>query len=651
MPHLHGDPVDVQRDFGASGSPLATTGTIAAGSNVLSLTSPLDFRDGQGIWLPHAGPSCALPIPPAPTVTIGGGPSGTSSYGYVIVALDGAGGVSATSPTGLITTGPATLGGLNDDGGGEGQLIYQARLLAISVTPVPGADGGYAVYRTQVPGGSGLSLGFLGIYRVTNTPFLDYGQAVKEPPPGVPAVPPAEPLGQSLVTTIVAGGGSPTLILAASATTAYTGTVYHDDTFALQAAYAAGSAAVYHPPGSYGVSAPLTYAVLDGCLYGIAGSSTIRYQGNAGATLIVNASGVTVRDLAFDGGQLTTDTLVTLGAGEASPLDDLTVAATAGVGGVNGLNGYNASGTWYHRVSMIGNRYRNCLYAYGLTGFWAEPIIAGNHADFSDLNYTGRGINLHNSAAGGHPRHWTVTGNVIRAGQHTGGIVVQGAGYGSLTGNVVLVAGGVYGLAAIGDGTYDGQSNGIIFADNYCEALWRETGVAVMLDNMVQVTVAGNVINGFGYAFQVEYPSAAGHIDAVSDHLTFSDNQLVNIGLGVVVGPSPLAAQFIDNAGQNPLGELSPPASPPVSGAAYQNRYGVWITVYQAAYAASPGVNGTVAVALGPADPPSLLYTRQIAGSTEATTPDVVTVRVPPGWWYGFTVTDAVLGGTHVIGE
>lgn len=52
--------LDVKRDFGASGSSESTTGSITAGSSVLTLASPIDFQNGQGISVAGAGASGAL---------------------------------------------------------------------------------------------------------------------------------------------------------------------------------------------------------------------------------------------------------------------------------------------------------------------------------------------------------------------------------------------------------------------------------------------------------------------------------------------------------------------------------------------------------------------------------------------------------------
>ena len=61
--------VDVVRDYDASGSTLTTRGSMTAGSPTLTLASPLDFRNGQGIAVEGAGPDGQLLV----TTIIGGG--------------------------------------------------------------------------------------------------------------------------------------------------------------------------------------------------------------------------------------------------------------------------------------------------------------------------------------------------------------------------------------------------------------------------------------------------------------------------------------------------------------------------------------------------------------------------------------------------
>lgn len=200
--------------FGASGSTQTTTGDITAGSAELTLASAIDFENGQGITVNHAGAACTLATPGAPTVTPTG-TAGTTEYQYQIVALDDNGGCTAASAAGVTTTGNATLDATNYN--------------ALSWTAVSGATA-YAVYG-RVSG----TMQLLAI--VSGTTWNDKGTAAITPPSTLPSSPPASALADTLVTTIVSGGGTTTLTLATTATTTATAQVVgHDDTAAIQAA-------------------------------------------------------------------------------------------------------------------------------------------------------------------------------------------------------------------------------------------------------------------------------------------------------------------------------------------------------------------------------------------------------------------------------
>lgn len=206
--------------FGASGSTQTTTGDITAGSAVLTLASAIDFKNGQGITVNHAGAACTLATPGAPTVTPTG-TAGTTAYEYQIVALDGNGGCTAASAAGATSTGNATLDATNYN--------------ALSWTAVTDAVA-YAVYG-RVSG----TMQLLAI--VSGTSWNDTGTAAITPPSTVPSTPPATALADTLVTTIVSGGGTTTLTLATTATTTATAQeVGHDDTAAIQAAIDAANA-------------------------------------------------------------------------------------------------------------------------------------------------------------------------------------------------------------------------------------------------------------------------------------------------------------------------------------------------------------------------------------------------------------------------
>ena len=220
------------KNYGASGSNTTTTGTIAAGSTALTLASAIDFADGQGISINHAGQACTLTAPAAPTVTPTGA-AGTTTYQYQIVALDGNGGCTTAGTAGTTATGNATLDATNYN--------------VVSWAAVSGAAG-YAVY-----GRTSGSMVLLGL--ATSTTFSDAGAAAITSNI-FPASPPTSALADTLITSIVSGGGTTSLTLAASAISAVTNqSISHDDSISIQSAidyaFSLGGGTVCIPSGNY----------------------------------------------------------------------------------------------------------------------------------------------------------------------------------------------------------------------------------------------------------------------------------------------------------------------------------------------------------------------------------------------------------------
>ena len=540
------------KDFGASGSAETTKGSIVSGSHILKLSHPIDYKNGMGIFVPNAGPMSSEKTPGAPTVQMGGGASGTYTYGYRVVALDGRGGGSAASAVGSLTTGPATLGGLGPNGAGNAGSLYKAKWISITISNVATAPGGFAVYRTVVPPESGLSTGFIGIYSYTNAPFLDYGQPVKTPPPGVPVNPPDSPLADSLISTVRHGGGTTTLTLANAAYSPVSrGTVYHDDTAAFEAALKTNPSRLYVPKGTYGISSALTYRAENGVIYGDGASSRIRYQGDSSATLILGASGITLRDMQFDGQKVSYE-LVTVTS--PHPLDNITIRSTvgesSGFGGIYVDNPIPSTSAWYHNVTITGNTYSDCEYGYSTVGNIRGIVISQNRVYFTDYNDSGRGISLHNSdSPDGYTftRRFVITHNTLRCGNHSAAIVIQGSGSGIVSHNALLISGGIYAFWGIGAGQTVAASGGYTFADNFCQALWTGTGVAVNLTNVVDVAVRNNRIEGFGYAFQAGGYGVPAFPDALSNHVIIAGNRLRQIAFSPILGALPVSVQYTNN--------------------------------------------------------------------------------------------------------
>jgi hypothetical protein len=134
-------------------------------------------------------------------------------------------------------------------------------------------------------------------------------------------------------------------------------------------------------------------------------------------------------------------------------------------------------------------------------------------------------------------------------------------------------------------------------------------------------------------------------------YLIADNNVTTQAGTPIVTESVAATQEILNNLGFNPIGFVTPPASPLTSGTVYQNTSTTYITIYQPAYATASGTAGTVTVALGATDTPSTLYTKQIPGTTSSTAPDVCTVRVPPSWYYSFTASGATLTAATILGE
>ena len=262
------------RAFGASGSSLATTGSISSASTNLVLASALDFSNGQGIRVNNAGPTFLLNQPSTLTVTPTG-TTGSTTYTYTIAALDGNGGVGAAIATVSTSTGNALLSLTNYN-----TLSW--------VAPSGTAPAGYAVYG-RLPGGLAL------IAIVSGTSYKDFGYATDNATDWIPSTPPVANLADWLITSIVSGAGTTSLVLADTATlTAASVTVSHDDTAAIRAAIAAaqtnGGGVVFFPYGKYSCTSTLSITASKVALIGASRRLAI-LQWVGGSADCITASG------------------------------------------------------------------------------------------------------------------------------------------------------------------------------------------------------------------------------------------------------------------------------------------------------------------------------------------------------------------------
>jgi len=250
--HIKDGPINA-KDFGASGSNTATTGTINAGSAALTLAAAIDFANGQGIRVNHAGAAYALNSPTGLGVVNAGTP-GSTTYTYTVSCFDSNGGIGAALSTAATATGNATLSLTNYN--------------TVSWTAPSGtAPAGCAVW-----GNIAGALSLRAVLPGTVVAWNDYGLAAITAPDWLGATPPASAAADWKITTVSAGGGTTTLTLAATATTAATTQVVaHDDLAAIQNAIdslSPNGGVVFSPTGTYNLNS-----------YILVGAFPIRFEG------------------------------------------------------------------------------------------------------------------------------------------------------------------------------------------------------------------------------------------------------------------------------------------------------------------------------------------------------------------------------------
>ncbi len=86
-----------------------TTGTMSASSSTLSLSSALDFANGQGLVVLGAGPTPTIATPTSVTAAAAGA-TGSTTYYYCVVDEDYLNGRTACSAAGSVANAVATLG-------------------------------------------------------------------------------------------------------------------------------------------------------------------------------------------------------------------------------------------------------------------------------------------------------------------------------------------------------------------------------------------------------------------------------------------------------------------------------------------------------------------------------------------------------------
>lgn len=408
----------------------------------------------------------------------------------------------------------------------------------------------------------------------------------------------------------------------------------HDDTAAIQAALDA-STNVYLPPGTYLVSSPLT--LQDGANVRITGAgmgiTTIKASAAIAAVLQgTNNAHSLIEGITIDGNDLATYGLSLTQSPETSTVNLISNVESTGATSYgfyldghedtlllqclkdgNEADATSLSPALYWNVPegalfIVGGAFfGECNLGYqqaSITDVTLGPIVVNNGSANSNFQMVLNGCYVYDGTYNCIDTTTNLTNIVIN-----GSYLVNQSQQAWINGNL------------LDNNTISLESTQFIMSNNTTTNVW-----------LVKTSGAGTV-------------SFSGCSTAIPSGVTGAAYQAVN---GGTTQPRILTAL---NGLALPSQTISPPASPLVSGTVYQNTSSVPIAIYQPAYATASGTAGSVAVAIGPTSAPATLYTRQIPGATTGTSPDVCTVRVPPGWYYSFTATGATLANAQMIGE
>ena len=92
-------------------------------------------------------------------------------------------------------------------------------------------------------------------------------------------------------------------------------------------------------------------------------------------------------------------------------------------------------------------------------------------------------------------------------------------------------------------------------------------------------------------------------------------------------------------------------ANPPVSGTPYQNTNPYDIIIDLPVYASTSGTAGTVAYGKSATSTVTEMTPKFVSGSTSSSAVDIVSLRVPAGWYFEFTASGVTFGTASVFAE
>ncbi len=263
----------------SGGLTTSATGSITAGSNVLTITGGTnDYTAGMGIMVNGAGTAASLTTPSAPTLLENSAP-GSTSYSYQVFLINQWGQYTAASTALSVTTGPATLSKADyliiywpSDANAEAYGICRGGSV-IAVVPRSSDHG--------LIGSTRLNLANEVVtFRDTGWGTINSGFL------NVPTTCPATGSAAGMLSaTITSVSGSTIDLSANAATTVTNAAVYHDDSAVVRAAIGsvpvATGAKVYIPGGTYQWQTPI--------YVGSAGTNNTNWHVYGPRTALLNA--------------------------------------------------------------------------------------------------------------------------------------------------------------------------------------------------------------------------------------------------------------------------------------------------------------------------------------------------------------------------
>jgi hypothetical protein len=113
---------------------------------------------------------------------------------------------------------------------------------------------------------------------------------------------------------------------------------------------------------------------------------------------------------------------------------------------------------------------------------------------------------------------------------------------------------------------------------------------------------------------------------------------------------------IVNNSGQDistltALLTPSLPTNPPVSGTVYQNTNPYDITIDLPVYASTSGTAGTVAYGKSSTSTVTEMTPKFVSGSTSSSAVDIISLRVPRGWYFEFTGSGVTFGTASVFAD